>query len=295
MDLNHYGELIPNKVKYDPIREFCLLENVNEEYMRSLIKRDSSKGGGVTKMEEKRASRKKALGYVAAVLLLFIFQEALVRAGTVIADLFSYEKCDPYDAYAWNYVHHITILVFALIIILILSKLLKTDFGLGLGDRKIGTKFVFMYTTIFTGITLVVHIIMQVTDTLPVYAFPLNSSNIIGTLSFQLFLTGPAEEILFRALPITILVYISGRNIKTKWGITLETIIASFLFAIAHAKWSLFPFAFEADYFQLIYAFAQGIISGKVYQDSKSIMYPMFMHSISNVLMTGTGYLFLLL
>lgn len=246
-------------------------------------------------MEEKRASRKKVLGYVAAVLLLFIFQEALVRAGTVIADLFSYEKCDPYDAYAWNYVHHITILVFALIIILILSKLLKTDFGLGLGDRKIGTKFVFMYTTIFTGITLVVHIIMQVTDTLPVYAFPLNSSNIIGTLSFQLFLTGPAEETLFRALPITILVYISGRNIKTKWGITLETIIASFLFAIAHARWSLFPFAFEADYFQLIYAFAQGIISGKVYQDSKSIMYPMFMHSISNVLMTGTGYLFLLL
>jgi len=45
----------------------------------------------------------------------------------------------------------------------------------------------------------------------------------------------------------------------------------------------------------LFHAFAQGIISGKAYQDSRSVIYPMIMHSISNVLMVGTGYLFLLL
>ena len=79
-----------------------------------------------------------------------------------------------------------------------------------------------------------------------------------------------------------------------KWGITLETTIAAFLFAIAHAKWSLFPFTFKADCFQLLYAFAQGIIAGKAYQDSHSIIYPMLLHSISNVLMVQTGYLFIL-
>jgi membrane protease YdiL (CAAX protease family) len=136
---------------------------------------------------------------------------------------------------------------------------------------------------------------MVVNNSLPVYAFPLNKGNIIGTLCFQLLLSGPAEEVLYRALPITTFVRVFGKNIEVKWGITLESIFASFLFAIAHIKWSLFPFAIEADYSQFLYAFAQGIISGKAYQDSRSVIYPMFMHSISNVLMVGTGYLFLLL
>jgi len=86
-----------------------------------------------------------------------------------------------------------------------------------------------------------------------------------------------------------------GKSVKVKWGVTLETIIAAFLFSIAHIKWSISPFVIEADYSQLFYAFAQGVISGKAYQDSRSIIYPMFMHSISNVMMVGTGYLFLLL
>ena len=211
------------------------------------------------------------------------------------SDLFSYGKLDPFDAYAWNFVHHITILLLSLTAILTLSWIFKADFGLGLGDRKKGTRFVVIYAVIIAGVSLVVHILMKITNSLPVYAFPLSKNNIVGTLCFQLFLTGPAEELLFRALPITILVHFFGKNVKFKWDITLENIIAAFLFSIAHIKWSLFPFTFEANYFQLFYAFAQGIVSGKVYQDSGSVIYPMIMHSISNVLMTGTGYLFLLL
>ena len=194
-----------------------------------------------------------------------------------------------------EFVHHIVILLLALLAIHILSKLFKLDFGFGLGDSKTGIKYVVLYTIVFAGITLVVHVLMKINNALPVYPFPLNKNNIIGTLCFQLLLSGPAEEILYRALPITILEHMSGKIMKVKPGISLEIIIASFLFAIAHMKWSLFPFAMEADYTQLFYAFLQGIIAGKAYQDSRSVIYPMFMHSISNVLMVGTGYLFLLL
>ncbi|HHV99861.1 MAG TPA: CPBP family intramembrane metalloprotease [Clostridiaceae bacterium] len=242
-----------------------------------------------------KIGRKKVLLSGAVILLLLIFQKVLGFAGSDIADMFSFEKIDPYKAFAWNFVHHITILLLALFAILILNKLFKLNFGFGLGDSKTGTKFVAIYTAIFAGVTLVVHVLMMVNNSLPVYAFPLNKRNIIGTLCFQLFLSGPAEEVLYRALPIATLVQVFGKNIEVKWGITLESIIASFLFAIAHIKWSLFPFAIEADYSQFLYAFAQGIISGKAYQDSRSVIYPMFMHSISNVLMVGTGYLFLLL
>jgi len=247
------------------------------------------------KTDRRQVNRKKVLQYIIFALILLIFQKMSVMAGKYVADLFSYEKLDPYNAYAWNFLHHITMLVIGLFAVLILRKPLKVGFGLGLGDRKTGTRFVVRYTAVLAGVSLIVHILMKISNSLPVYAFPLNTSNIVGTLCFQLFLTGPAEELLYRALPITILVRFFGENAKFKWGITLENIIAAFLFAVAHMKWSLFPLSIEANWFQLVYAFAQGIISGKAYQDSGSVIYPMMMHSISNVLMVGTGYLLLFL
>lgn len=290
-----YGIWNLYKIKYDPIREFCLCERTDEEYLRSIIRRDICGDRGVIKMEKMKVGWKKVLLSGTVILLLLIFQEVLRFAGSDIAYMFKFEKIDPYNAFARNIVHHITILLLSLFAVLILNKLFKLNFGFDLGDIKTGTRFVALYTAIIAGVTLVVHMLMLINNSLPVYAFPLNKGNIIGTLCFQLFLTGPAEEALYRALPISILVQVFGRNIEVKWGITLESVIASFLFAIAHIKWSLLPFAIEADYSQVLYAFAQGIISGKAYQDSRSVIYPMFMHSISNVLMVGTGYLFLLL
>jgi membrane protease YdiL (CAAX protease family) len=299
MRLYYYENENLNKIIDDGVRDYCLCERVNEEYMRSLIKRvrgvRAREAGGAMKMERKLGCQKEILSYGIIILLLLVFQKVLGKVGRIVADLFPYEKFDPYKAFAWVSIHHIVEMLIALALILILSKQLKVDFGFTLGDKKTGNKFVVVYTIIFVGITLVVHILMLANNSLPVYDFPLSKSNILGTLGFQLFLSGPTEEILYRAIPITMLVHVLGKGIKVKWGITLETIIASCLFAIAHMKWSLFPITFEANYFQLFYAFVLGIIQGKAYQDSRSIVYPMFMHSISNVLMVGTGYLFLLL
>ena len=46
------------------------------------------------------------------------------------------------------------------------------------------------------------------------FDFPLNPKNVLGTLGFQLFLSGTSEEILYRALPVTVLVYVFGKNIS---------------------------------------------------------------------------------
>ncbi len=246
-------------------------------------------------MERKRADQKKILLYGIMILLLLIFQEVLGKVGKIVADFFPYGGVDPDKAFAWVSVHHITEMLIALAAIMILSKLLKLDFGFGLGDRKKGIKYAVLFTAIFAGVTLVCHILMLIYNMLPVYDFPQNTNNVLGTLGFQLLLSGPAEEILYRATTDTMLASVLGKSVKVRWSLTLETIIASFLFALAHMKWSLFPFTFEANYFQLFYAFVLGTIMGKAYQESQSIIYPMFMHSISNVLMVGTGYLFLLL
>jgi len=74
--------------------------------------------------------------------------------------------------------------------------------------------------------------------------------------------------------------------------LTLEVVLSSVLFACAHIRWSLVSLIFEVDYFQILYAFVLGTIQGIVYQRSRSILYPVLMHSLSNVLMVGGGYVF---
>jgi len=231
-------------------------------------------------------------GVVILVMALFIVQTSAGKIGHSVADLFSYQQYDSYDIYAWFSVHHIVQMIIVLAIIAVLSKLLKIDFGLKPGDRKKGTKFLLVFTGAFAAVAIAMHILMYFSNQLPAYDFPLNINNIIGTLGFQLFLSGPSEEILFRALPITVLVHVFGKSSYVKWHITLEIVIASILFSIAHIPWSLSPFTIDVDYFQLFYAFVLGTIQGIAYQRSRSIIYPMLMHSFSNVLMVGIGYLF---
>ncbi|MDD3653766.1 MAG: CPBP family intramembrane metalloprotease [Desulfotomaculaceae bacterium] len=234
----------------------------------------------------------KLLHLSLAFIALFLVQVLAGKSGWVVADLFSYDLFDPYHLFARLSVHHIVQMLIALAVIKVLSKHIKADFGFRLGDSKKGLRYLLIFTAVIAVIALIYHILMYVLGQAQVYDFPLTTKNVLGTLGFQLFLSGTSEEILYRALPITVLVYVFRKNIQIKWDITLEVILASFLFAAAHIKWSLFPLSVDVSLSQLFYAFAMGTVNGIVYQQSRSILYPMLMHSISNVLMVGTGYLF---
>lgn len=230
-----------------------------------------------------------------AFIALFLVQVLAGKSGWAVADLFSYDSLDPDHLFARLSVHHIVQMLIALAVITVLSKLIKADFGFGLGDSKKGLRYFLIFTAVIAVIALIYHIPMYVFGQGQAFDFPLTPKNILGTLGFQLFLSGTSEEILYRALPVTVLVYVFGKNIQIKGDFTLEVILASFLFTAAHIEWSLFPFSADFNLSQLFYAFAMGTVSGIVYQQSRSILYPMLMHSISNVLMVGTGYLFAVL
>lgn len=225
-------------------------------------------------------------------VLLLVMQELLVWAARLIANLIPYQGIDPYDCFAGISIQQAIILIIALLIILVLGKQMNLNFYYQLGDKKRGIKYLTIFTAVFVVISFLQHTYMTLTNQLPVYTFPLDGRNIIGTLGFNLLLTGPTEESLFRALPIILLINSFGNSIKIKGNVTLEVILASILFSFAHVRWSIIPLHFEADYYQLIYAFAMGTIQGIVYQKTKSILYPALMHSISNVLMVGGGYVF---
>lgn len=227
-----------------------------------------------------------------AFIALYLFQVLTGKSGWFVADLFSCDSFDPDHLFARLSVHHIVQMLIVLVVIAVLSKLVKINFEFRLGDSKKGMRYFLTFTAVIAGIALMYHILMYALGQIPEYDFPLNRTNVIGTLSFQLFLSGTSEEIVYRALPITVLAYVLGKSIPIKWDITLEVVLASFLFAVAHIKWTLFPLYIDLNVFQLFYALAMGTLFGVVYQKSRSIIYPMLMHSISNVLMVATGYLF---
>ncbi len=240
----------------------------------------------------KRPEYNRTLLGIIAFILLLVMQILLGKTGHLIAALIPYQQIDPFNSFADISIHHAVQLIIAMSIILVLSKLLNLNFYFQLGDKKKGIKYLTMFTAAFAVISVAQHAYMSVNNQLPVYTFPLDERNIIGTLGFQLLLSGSAEEVVFRALPIILLTYSFGESIKIKGNFTLEVVLASVLFAFAHVNWSLTPLTFEVSYFQLIYAFVLGTIQGIVYQRSKSILYPALMHSFTNVLMVGGGYVF---
>ena len=236
------------------------------------------------------------------ILLIFVFQQFASGIGRLVASFFTYDRIDPYNLFAWVSVHHIVQMAIALVAIGFLVKVKNLDFGCGLGDVKVGLEHTLNFSVFLFVYVLVFYIITFVFSGFFAPNYPLNLSNVAGRLGFQLLLSGPSEEILFRALPITLLAYclksskfitinkkISG---VSSFDVTLETFIVALLFAIAHIGWEINPFSITHLYVhQLILSFAFGIFYGVAYQKSKSVIYPMIMHSMSNVVIVGARYI----
>ena len=234
---------------------------------------------------------KKTVYIVFVIVGLFIVQTFASKLGGFIADLFQYAVIDKDDTFMSISVHHIIQMIVALVLIFVISK--KSDLEFWLKPRL--NKSGILYTTIFAIVILIYVLISYVVgyslNTIAPYAYELNVANVLGTLGFQLFLSGTSEEILFRAFPITVLGGVIGKD--NKKGYAFIIVIASVLFSVAHIQWSLFPVSLTFSWFQLIYAFILGIAYGFTYVKSESIIYPMIMHGLTNFFMVGIGYIFM--
>ncbi len=239
----------------------------------------------------KSIKTKKIIYTILAILGLFIVQTFASKLAGYIADLFQYVAIDKDGTFMNVSVHHIVQMIAALALIFVISKKSDLEFWLRPKVDKSGI----LYATIFAIVIFIYVIISYVVrysfTTIPPYDYELNISNVLGTLGFQLFLSGTSEEILFRAIPIIILNGVICKD--TKRGCTFSIVVASVLFSVAHIGWTLFPFSLSFQWFQLIYAFILGIAYGITYVKSESIIYPIIMHGLSNFFMVGLGYIFM--
>ncbi len=220
------------------------------------------------------------------VLFLTFILLAVPKLSGMVASFFDYQAIDPDGAYAWISVHHIVQALIFVIIIAIINKFKPLEFGYGWGNKEVGKKYILLFTLIFGVGSLAAHLLTILTNSFQQFEYPLTATNIMGQLSFQLFLSGPSEELIFRAFAITMLaLVIKGRVFSGK--VSVANIIAACIFGLAHVGFSFAPFAVTYNPFQVIFSVILGFFYGDCYEKSRSMYYPMIMHSISNVVMVG--------
>jgi uncharacterized protein len=236
------------------------------------------------------------------VLLMATLLLGVPRLAGHVADLFDYSSPDPDGAFAWISVHHIVQGVVFLALMLLISRLIGIPFGFDWGDRQVGWFYVRLFTLIFLGYSVVSLIIVFLTGSFQSFQYPLNARNIIGQLGFQMLLSGPSEELIFRAFAITMLsLFITGMVVRgeTAFGralfnifagkISVVNLVAAVIFGLAHVRFTFNPFSASFSTGQVIYSIVLGLFYGVCYERSGSMFYPMIMHSISNVVAVGVS------
>ena len=133
---------------------------------KSILVTRSVKKDGVDFMERLKNNR-TLLGIIVFVSLFFL-QVLLGKAGHLLANIIPHQQIDPYGSFAGISIHHICQMIIALIVILVLSKLLKTNFCFQLGDVKKGMKYLALFTAAFAIISLVIHVFMYVNNQLQI-------------------------------------------------------------------------------------------------------------------------------
>ena len=240
----------------------------------------------------------KRVAYIArgagVFLALFVFQVISSRLGELVANQFTYRGIDPNGTFAWISVHHMVQLFTALLIMLLLYKIFGLDFMLGAGDVKAGLRFVGKFAACFVVYTLLSIAISLLLGIFNSVKFPLNTRNVLGSLGFQLLLSGPSEEPMFRALRITLFAAVLGDRLRIKffkWQLSIPMLLAAVLFTVAHIDWSISKQYIRFETLHLAYVFVLALVDALAYEKGKSVWYAAAVHSISNVFMVGSGYL----
>lgn len=231
-------------------------------------------------------SLKKMIKSSLWVLFLTVLLLGIPKLSGVIASLFDYQSIDPYGSFAWISVHHIVQALIFIIFIIAVQKFKPVQFGFGWGNKVIGKQYVLLFSFFFGIYAAGAFLTVILTGSFQQFGYPLTATNIIGQISFQLLLSGPSEELIFRAFAITMLaLLLRGRVFNGK--VSAANIIAAVIFGLAHMRFTFLPFEVNFVLFQVIFAITLGLFYGDCYEKTNSMYYPMMMHSLSNVVMVG--------
>ena len=162
------------------------------------------------------------------------------------------------------------------------------------GDKKVGRQYVLRFTLVYSVCMIGSYAVMLLTKSFQPLSLPLTARNALGYLGFQLFLSGPSEELIFRAFAITMLGLVLKDRVFSGRA-SLANIAAAVIFGLAHVDFSLAPFRVSYSPMQVVLCVALGLFYGDCLEKSGSVFYPMMMHSIGNVLSVGSAIIITIL
>ncbi len=208
-----------------------------------------------------------------------------------------YKSIDPDDAFMYLNLHHIFQGGVFLLMIGIAAKLFHckwSDFGFNLNRYRFSLIYTVCFVAVWTVIQFGVGYLMVRSGTVFNMNFPLNSRNFTGYFLFELLLSGTSEELFFRVFIITVIISLMKNSLKHQKNIEMIAIIIStVLFMAGHIGYDLFPFRITyinglQQLTVVIFSFAYGI----VFLKTRSILGPMLMHNLLNVVATISTLVF---
>jgi len=208
---------------------------------------------------------------------------------------------DPDRMFLHVTIHHLIQLTFALLLILIFSRIYKLsfrDFGFHFNEFRFNVKAVLIFSGIWVVIQTGVAILMLTLSGMPMN-MPQASSvrNFAGYFLFQILLSGTSEEILFRALFITVMVYLWKNLFKTEKALHLTAASVSIiLFMADHIGISWSPFRItHFSILQQLTCLSFACFYCYLFTRNKSILGPIMAHNILNGVITVVSLLLVFL
>ena len=228
------------------------------------------------------------------IIITIFISMALVKTVNMfsfyVADLIypSFAQFDPDNVFIVLTIHHICQAVIVLLIICIVSKILKlsmSEFGFNSNQFKFSLKAVLIFVVIWSVIQAGVGLLMITVFKSPAsFGFPLNTRNYIGYFLFEILLSGTSEEIMFRALVISLMIYVWRNLFKKESHLTLMVILSSTLvFMFDHINFSFSPFRITyINYLQQLTLLIFGTFYGYLFTRTKSVAGPILAHNVLN-------------
>jgi uncharacterized protein len=231
----------------------------------------------------------KSLGLIFVLVFMVVMSEGVNRLSFLWADQLPnpLNLLDPQKWFAFITLHHIIQAGCALILILCFKKLLNlpwADFGFQKQGFKEGLKFALVFTVVWIIAQAIVGSILIITQQVSVvYPLPTSFKSALGYQLFQWLLSGTSEELLYRALPIPLII-VALKSLKITSNQKLIIIfITTLSFMVGHVGYTLNPF--QIVYFntwQMLTVIAFGVAYAINFMKYKNIFAVMIMHNILN-------------
>jgi len=183
-------------------------------------------------------------------------------------------------------IHHLAILIVAIVAILITKRYIKSNFGFTIGNKKIGIKHCVITSIIFLFFMLIIYGLGFIIRGSISTNNQLIKKQAIENIIYMAIIPGITEEIMCRSFVMTILyTTFKGefkyegkyKDITYSYKLSYAVVISSIIFALMHTGIVLYPFSIHFSA-QIVIAFICGLIFGYTFEKTKSIYYPIIMH-----------------